>query len=97
MGGVGGHRDVVDPGCRGRRRLDHARPAGPDAGGRARWWLLVPIGAVLVTTVLFYGAHRIRAPAEPVVVVLAAVGVVGSWGGRRRDNRPHPFAVTSGR
>nr|MBA3606506.1 hypothetical protein [Acidimicrobiia bacterium] len=25
---------------------------------------------------LFYGAHRIRAPAEPVVVVLAAVGIL---------------------
>ena len=29
--------------------------------------------AVLVTAVLFYGAHRIRAPAEPAVVLLAAV------------------------
>lgn len=43
---------------------------------RARWWLAVPLAAVVITTVLFYGAHRIRAPAEPVVVVLAAVGIV---------------------
>jgi 4-amino-4-deoxy-L-arabinose transferase-like glycosyltransferase len=42
----------------------------------ARWWLLVPLAAVLITAVLFYGAHRIRAPAEPVVVVLAAAGIV---------------------
>jgi hypothetical protein len=42
----------------------------------ARWWLVVPIAAVLVTTVLFYGAHRIRAPAEPAFAAFAAVGVV---------------------
>lgn len=46
---------------------------------RARWWLVVPITSVLVTTVLFYGAHRIRAPAEPAVVLLAAVTVVLTW------------------
>ncbi len=44
---------------------------------RARWWLAVPIVAVLITAILFYGAHRIRAPAEPAVVVLAAAGIVG--------------------
>lgn len=44
-----------------------------------RWWLLVPVVAVLVATVLFYGAHRIRAPAEPTVVVLAAVAIVAWW------------------
>ena len=31
---------------------------------------------VAITTVLFYGAHRIRAPAEPAVVALAAAGIV---------------------
>ncbi len=41
-----------------------------------RWWLVVPLVAVLITTVLFYGAHRIRAPAEPAVVALAAAGIV---------------------
>jgi 4-amino-4-deoxy-L-arabinose transferase-like glycosyltransferase len=40
-----------------------------------RWWLLTVPAIVLVTTVLFYGAHRIRAPAEPVIVVLAAAGL----------------------
>lgn len=40
-----------------------------------RWWLLVPPAVALVTAMLFYGAHRIRAPAEPAVVILAAVGV----------------------
>lgn len=49
----------------------------------ARWWLLVPLAAVLVTTVVFYGAHRIRAPAEPVVVVLAALALAA-----RFDRRP---------
>ena len=52
---------------------------GAPERSRSRWWLVVPLGAVLVTTVLFYGAHRIRAPAEPVVVVLAAVGAVAAW------------------
>jgi hypothetical protein len=41
----------------------------------SRWVLLVPIIAVGVTTVAFYGAHRIRAPAEPAIVVLAAIAV----------------------
>jgi hypothetical protein len=41
----------------------------------ARWWLAVPCIAVLATAVLFYGGHRIRAPAEPAVVLLAAVAV----------------------
>lgn len=35
--------------------------------------LLMPVAIVLGTTVLFYGAHRIRSSAEPVIVVLAAV------------------------
>ncbi len=55
----------------------------------ARWWLLVPCIAVLLTALLFYGAHRIRAPAEPVVVLLAAVGAVaaGTVLDRRRGGR----------
>ena len=54
--------------------------------GRARWWLMVPVAAVLATTVLFYGAHRIRAPAEPTVVLLAAVAVV--WLFEQRGRAP---------
>ena len=61
------------------------RILGRDEGtARSRWWLAVPILTVLVTTILFYGAHRIRAPAEPAVVVLAAVGLVAAWGRIRR-------------
>ena len=56
-----------------------------DASARARWWLFVPLGAALLTTVLFYGAHRFRAPAEPVIVVLAAVGIIALLDRRRRD------------
>ncbi|MGH9133577.1 MAG: ArnT family glycosyltransferase [Ilumatobacteraceae bacterium] len=48
----------------------------------ARWVLLAPVAGVAITTVLFYGAHRIRSPMEPVVVVLAAIAVV-SIAGRR--------------
>ncbi|MFV0306194.1 MAG: ArnT family glycosyltransferase [Desertimonas sp.] len=53
----------------------------------ARWWLAVPIVAVLVTTVAIYGFHRLRAPAEPAIVVLAAVGVV-AVAGRLRNSPP---------
>jgi 4-amino-4-deoxy-L-arabinose transferase-like glycosyltransferase len=50
-----------------------------DDRAKTRWWLAVPPLTVLVSTVVFYGAHRIRAPAEPVVVVLAATGVVALY------------------
>jgi 4-amino-4-deoxy-L-arabinose transferase-like glycosyltransferase len=53
------------------------RVAGP-----ARWVLLTPVVGVAITTILFYGAHRIRSPMEPVVVVLAAVALT-SMAGRR--------------
>jgi hypothetical protein len=45
----------------------------------SRWVLLVPIIAVLLTTIAFYGAHRIRAPAEPAVVVLAAIAIAARF------------------
>jgi hypothetical protein len=40
-----------------------------------RWVLLAPGVSVAITTVLFYGGHRIRSPLEPVVAVLAGVAV----------------------
>ena len=58
-----------------------------------RWLLLTPVAAVLLTTILFYGAHRIRAPMEPVVVLGAAltIGLATSgsapWGGRGAARR----------
>ena len=58
--------------------------AVPLSGIGARWWLLVPCVAVLLTAVLFYGAHRIRAPAEPAVVLLAAVALGAVFERRRR-------------
>lgn len=42
-----------------------------------RWYVAVlsmPVVVVAVTTIVFYGAHRVRSPAEPALVVLAAVG-----------------------
>lgn len=58
----------------GWRALRHAG-GGSAERDRARWWLAVPILTVLITAIVFYGAHRIRAPAEPAVVVLAAAGI----------------------
>ena len=42
------------------------------------------VGAVgvAITTVVFYGAHRIRSPMEPVVVVLAAIALTSIAGKR---------------
>jgi 4-amino-4-deoxy-L-arabinose transferase-like glycosyltransferase len=61
-----------------------------------RWWLLVPLVAVLITTVLFYGAHRIRAPAEPAVVVLAAAGIVALVDRIRRPTRAEDAQARDG-
>jgi len=44
-------------------------------GRRDRALVLPVMVTVLVTTVVFYGAHRIRAPLEPAVVLASAVGV----------------------
>lgn len=68
----------------GWRALGRARRTDAAA---TRWWLLVPLAAVLVTSVLFYGAHRIRAPAEPAVVVLAAAGLVALFARPSRDEQ----------
>ena len=50
----------------GLRRID----------SRTRWLLLLPCVAVVVTTIVFYGGHRIRSSMEPTVVIAAAVMVV---------------------
>ena len=39
------------------------------------WILLAPAVGVLITTVVFYGAHRLRSPMEPVVIICAAVAL----------------------
>lgn len=41
-----------------------------------RWLLFVPVIAVAITTVVFYGAHRIRSSMEPTVVLFAAIAVI---------------------
>ncbi len=42
---------------------------------RDRWLLALPCVLVVFTTVLFYGGHRIRSSAEPVLVLLAALAL----------------------
>lgn len=44
--------------------------------------LLMPLVVVAVTTVVFYGGHRIRSSAEPSIVVLAALAI-DHWTTRR--------------
>lgn len=52
-------------------------------------FLVAPAVAVLATTVLFYGSHRLRAPLEPLVVLGAAVFLAGLGGkGRAPDVEP---------
>ena len=58
---------------------------GPRSDRRPGGGWPCPLAAVLVTTIVFYGSHRIRAPAEPVVVVLAAVGVGRAVGSATRS------------
>ncbi len=58
---------LVVPAVLGLRRLSRSHRAV----------LLVPVLSVAVTTVLFYGGHRIRSPLEPVVVIGAAVWLAG--------------------
>ena len=57
------------------------------AGRRRRglWILLAPTAVVTVTAVLGYGSTRIRAVAEPTLVVLAATAIV--WGVSRLRGR----------
>jgi dolichyl-phosphate-mannose-protein mannosyltransferase len=57
---------------------------------RDAWVLAMPLAAVLVTSVFFYGTHRIRSPLEPVVVVGAAVAIAHWW---QRRERPQSAAV----
>ena len=71
------------------------------------WWrrrrragsfiLLAPVISVVVTAAMFYGAHRLRSPMEPVVVVCAAMGLVGTRVGTRLVNRllEHSPGLTS--
>ena len=46
--------------------------------------LLLPILVVAITTVVFYGGHRIRASAEPAIVVLAACAIEQWWSRPKR-------------
>ena len=51
--------------------------------GTDRQVLVLPLIVVAVTTVLFYGGHRLRAPAEPVICLAAAITLAG-WRPERR-------------
>lgn len=60
------------------------------------WWrmrrgtgfiLAVPAIGVFVTTVIFYGAHRLRSPMEPVIVICAAMTIASLRPVRTRLDR----------
>ena len=56
------------------------RASGGERLRRLEWWLLLcPVASVMLTTVVFYGGHRIRSSMEPTVIVLAAVAVAEGW------------------
>jgi hypothetical protein len=67
----------------GLRRID----------SRTRWLLLLPCAAVAVTTIVFYGGHRIRSSMEPTVVIAAAVMVVRMIAQLRRRPNTSPGRV----
>jgi hypothetical protein len=54
---------------------------------RCGYLLLAPVISVFATAALFYGAHRLRAPMESVVVVCAAYALTTSTIGRRTIDR----------
>ena len=58
---------------------------------RLLWPLLVPFGIVTLVAALSYGIIRFRVPAEPSLVVLAAVALDARW--RRRSAAPGEAAV----
>lgn len=62
----------------------------------ARHLLVVPIAIVLLTTVLFYGGHRLRAPAEPALCIAAALAIA-RWLPDRLGRHPrHPLQPVGG-
>jgi 4-amino-4-deoxy-L-arabinose transferase-like glycosyltransferase len=60
---------------------------------RDRAILLIPVMIALVTTVVIYGGHRIRAAAEPAIVILAAVAI-DRWRDRQ-NNDDSPIGTVS--
>lgn len=64
---------------------------------RDRWLLALPLLSSATATVVFYGGHRLRAPAEPVIVILASVTVCAVWKRvERRSDRFDPSSDRSG-
>jgi 4-amino-4-deoxy-L-arabinose transferase-like glycosyltransferase len=52
------------------------------------WLLLCPVASVTITTVVFYGGHRIRSSMEPTVIVLASLALVALVEHRRGVTGP---------
>jgi hypothetical protein len=61
-----------------------------DLPRRARPLFALPAVMVLVVSAVFYGAHRIRSPLEPVVVVLSAVAIASLLGRRSSAESTEP-------
>lgn len=56
---------------------------------RDRWLLALPIITTATATVVFYGGHRLRAPAEPAVVIFASVALCALWQRRQHSRMGH--------
>ena len=57
--------------------------------------LLMPIVVVALTTVVFYGGHRIRSSAEPTIVIFAAIALDQVSRRRFRTSAPPTVEVGS--
>jgi 4-amino-4-deoxy-L-arabinose transferase-like glycosyltransferase len=61
--------------------------------GVNRWLLLAPVLTVALSSVAFYGGHRIRAPVEPIVVLAAAGASIHVVMNRQGRPQPPPEAI----
>jgi len=46
--------------------------------------VIFPLGALLLTSIIFYGSPRLRAPFDPLIALLAAAGAFWVWQRRQR-------------
>ena len=75
--------------------LAGVRPLRRELAPQHRWLLALPAVAVLLTTTMFYGGHRIRSSLEPSLVIAAAVVLAARWSARRSGRGRPPGRTVS--